>query len=96
MTPALVIPMMIFSIPIIIILTRFYLKLQKMKIEAEQGGTGTDLKLKVGELVEENEEMKERLKNLEYLLLDKGEDRINIKQYDEDKIKLDNNEKWKF
>jgi hypothetical protein len=78
----------VFSIPLAAILGSFYLKAQKLKIsQNEEGDTVKDLRQQVGHLMAENDEAKERLKNLEYLLSDESR-RINL-DYEKEQIKVD-------
>ncbi len=87
---------MVFSIPLSAILGSFYLKLQRLKIE--QGKDDQDVKTlrqQVGYLMAENEEMQDRLKNVEYLLSQEKDSKrqpINM-EYQEEKIKADNHSK---
>lgn len=87
---------MVFSIPLVAILSGVYLKLQKLKME--QGRDDQDIKTlrqQVGYLMAENEELQDRLKNVEYLLSqDERKDRQPIDlDYQKEKIKADNNNK---
>lgn len=83
----------IFSIPLSAIIGSYYLKLQRLKMQ-QQGDPEAirDLRKEVGYLMAENEEIKERLKNLEYI---QSEDdrRINWK-YEQEQIKLDKDNKY--
>ena len=84
---------MVFSIPLSAIIGSFYLKIQKLKIS--QGGDGKtvkDLRQQVGHLMSENDEVKERLKNLEYILSDESR-RINL-DYEKEQIKVDQQNKF--
>jgi cell division protein FtsB len=61
---------MIFSVPLIAILTNFYLKLQRMRIEGNRTDQNQDkelelLKKQMGYLMAEQEELRERLQKLE-------------------------------
>jgi hypothetical protein len=89
----IIMSMMVFSIPLAAIIGGYYVKLQKMKIEAGLGKGDNEMQRQMGSLMAENEEIKERLKNLEYILTeDKG--KISLKDYDKEKIELDDKEKW--
>lgn len=84
---------MVFSIPLSAILGSFYLKAQKLKISQDGGGdTVKDLRQQVGHLMAENDEVKERLKNLEYILSDESR-RINL-DYEKEQIKVDQQNKF--
>ncbi len=95
-----IIPIMIFSIPLVAIIGGYYIKLQRMKMEHQQlNRTDSQLKTKVGQLLDENEEMKERLKTLEYLLLDektKSKPKINLENWEKEKIQSEDNSKWRY
>jgi hypothetical protein len=82
-----------FSIPLAAILGSFYLKAQKLKA-SENGGDGAvaDLRQQVGHLMAENDEIKERLKNLEYLSSDDSQ-RIHL-DYEKEQIKIDQENKF--
>lgn len=84
---------MTFSIPLAAIIGSYYLKLQKLKIS--QGGdadTIKDLRQQVGHLMSENDDVKERLKNLEHVLSDESR-RINL-DYEKEQIKIDQQNKF--
>lgn len=72
------------------------LKLRKLKKEVD-GDTSTesidDLKKDIGYLMAENEEMKEELRNIKYLL-SQGKDLIDIKNYEEEQIRIDQQNKF--
>jgi len=83
---------MVFSIPLSAILGSYYLKLQKLKVN--QNGDDSvvkDLRQQVGHLMAENDDIKERLKNLEYILSDESR-RINL-DYEKEQIRLDRENK---
>jgi hypothetical protein len=85
---------MVFSIPLSVIIGGYYYKLQKMKME--QGGSedSSDLRKQVGNLLAENEDIKERLKNLEYIISDEGK-RIDL-DYEKEQIRIDEQNKFKY
>lgn len=83
----------VFSIPLSAIIGSYYLKLQKLKVEQHgDDGTVADLKKQVGNLLAENDEIKERLKNLEYLLSNESR-RIDL-DYEQEQIKIDQQNKF--
>ncbi|BDS15203.1 hypothetical protein [Aureispira anguillae] len=83
----------VFSVPLSAIIGSYYLKLQRLKMShREDDGTISDLRKEVGHLMAENDEIKERLKNLEYILSDETR-RINL-EYEQEQIKLDRNNKF--
>lgn len=88
----IIVPIMIFSVPLAFIFTRFYLKLQELKINGGgPGGGSSEMKKELGTLMAENEEIKERLRNLESILSD---DSLRIKlEYEKEQLMLDKNNK---
>ncbi|CAA6830299.1 MAG: Unknown protein [uncultured Aureispira sp.] len=85
----------VFSIPLVAIVGSFYLKLQKLKISQNgDGDTVKDLRQQVGHLMAENDEVKDRLKNLEHILSDESR-RINI-DYEKEQIKVDQQNKFEL
>ena len=78
----------------IITIGSFYFDLQKSKLKQEKrgGANSKDVKLQIGHLMAENEEMKERLRNIEYILSDKKE-QIDL-DYEKEQIRLDNKNKY--
>ena len=82
---------MFFSIPIIILLTRFYLKLQEIKLKSGEGA-GNGIRKELGNLMAENEDLKERVKNLEYIINDEKK-RIDL-DYEKEQIRLDKENKF--
>jgi len=84
---------MVFSIPLAAILGSYYLKLQKLNI-SQNGDDGTikDLRQQVGHLMAENDEVKDRLKNLEHILSADAR-RINL-DYEKEQIKMDQQNKF--
>lgn len=83
----------VFSIPLSAIIGSFYLKAQKLKMSQKgEDDTLKDLRQQVGHLMAENDEVKERLKNLEYILSDESQ-RINL-DYEKEQIKIDQQNKF--
>lgn len=81
----------------VVILGGYYFDLEKAKLRQEKrgGANSKDVKRKLGQLMAENEDMKERIKNLEYLMGEKDE-KINW-DYEKEQIRLDNDEqKFRF
>ncbi len=86
---------MVFSIPLSAIIGGFYIKNKKMNMEQNgSGGAISDLRKEVGQLMAENEEMKERIKNLEYILSDEAR-KISL-DYEKEQIKLDKQNKFEL
>lgn len=75
------------AIPIIFILTRFYLKLQELKLS--QGGSNAKLEQSVDRLTNQNETLQKRVKDLEEILFEE-ERRIDF-QEEREQIRLDHN-----
>jgi len=83
----------VFSIPLAAIIGSFYLKAQKLKLGKKEGNeTVADLRQQVGHLMAENDEVKERLKNLEYILSNDSR-RIDL-DYEKEQIKIDQQNKF--
>lgn len=74
----------------VIVLTRFYLKLQELKYKnsTSSNENTSEMKQQLGRVMAENDEMKEELKNIKYLL---SQDKrfIDIKEYEKEQIRLD-------
>jgi|GEM_PF-1801476 len=89
---------MAFSIPLAAILGSYYVKIQKMKLENEGGGQSRDalrdLRTEVGQLMSENEELKDRVKNLEAIMSDESR-KISL-DYEKEQIRLDKNDKFEY
>ena len=83
---------MVFSIPLAAILGGYYVKLQKMKLENGDNSEVGELKKQLGYLLAENEEIKERIKNLEYIATDDS-NRISL-EYEKEQIRLDKQNKY--
>lgn len=75
----------------IMVIGGYYFDLQKQKLKQEKRGgvNSKEVKLQLGRLMAENEEMKERIRNLEYLMTDR-KDYIDI-DYEKEQMRLDNN-----
>lgn len=75
---------------VIIVIASYYFKLQKEKLKQEKGGgaNSKDVKIQLGRLMAENEDMKDRLRNLEYLASD-NKSYIDL-DYEKEQIRLDN------
>lgn len=82
------------SIIMVLILTRFYLKLKEMnyKHRTDSNENASEMKQQLGHVMAENEEMKEELTNIKYLL---SQDKrfIDIKAYEKEQIRLDQENK---
>jgi cell division protein FtsB len=84
---------MIFSIPLVAIIGGLMVKSQRNKLEfSDRSGDNKALKKQIGNLMAENEAIKDRLENLEYLLLKEQDPktRIELTEYEKEQIKLDN------
>lgn len=75
----------------VIVVGGYYFDLQKQKLKQEKrgGANSKEVKRQIGQLMAENEEMKDRLRNLEYLISDK-KDYIDL-DYEKEQMRLDNN-----
>ncbi|WMX15718.1 MULTISPECIES: hypothetical protein [unclassified Aureispira] len=84
---------MIFSIPLVALSNAHKLKLEKLKATQNGGNEAvSDLRKQVGHLMAENDEIKERLKNLEYLLTNDSK-RIDL-DYEKEQIRIDQQNKF--
>lgn len=97
----MIIPILIFSIPIVAILSSSYLKLQKLKLENGSFPEDKELKRQLGKLIAENEAMQERLEKVEYLLLDQSKkspsrNKVDLSDFEKEQIKLDDHDKWRY
>ena len=76
------------------------LKLKKLKQEVgeEKGGDQVHLlKKDIGYLMAENEEIKDELRNIKYLLSkDQGKQAIDIKEYEKQQIEIDKENKFEL
>ena len=82
---------MVFSVPLAAILGGYYIKLQKMKMNSNYTGNNNELKKQIDILMIENESLKKRVHNLEYILSD--EDRRIKLEYEKEQIQLDKRKK---
>jgi hypothetical protein len=89
----IIIPIMVFSVPLAIIFTRFYLKLQQVKMQNGDGDTN-EIRKDLGNLMAENEELKDRVKNLEYIITD-DKKRIDL-DYEKEQILIDQKNKFEY
>jgi hypothetical protein len=67
LTPKLIIPMMIFAIPLSAIIGTFYFKIQKLKLE-KGGAMSSDEKQLLYKTYQENQELKRRVADLEAIV----------------------------
>lgn len=75
---------MVFSIPLAAILSSFYYKLQKLKLDSTKGSAvDEEVKRQIGNLTMENEELRERLKYIEQIVLKDGREEIDIELSEE-------------
>lgn len=94
MDPGAIVAITFLLIPLTYIITRFYLQLQEMKLKHSSTGEGSsEMRKEMGNLMAENEEIKDRLKSLEYLLTDEKR-RINL-EYEKEQILIDQQNKMK-
>ncbi|CAA6830301.1 MAG: Unknown protein [uncultured Aureispira sp.] len=91
----LVLFLCIATVIMVVILTRFYLKLQELKYKnrADSNANTSEIKQQLGHVMAENEEMKEELNNIKYLL---SQDKrlIDLKDYEKEQIKVDQQNKF--
>ncbi|BDS15205.1 hypothetical protein [Aureispira anguillae] len=75
----------------VIVVGGYYFDLQKQKLKQEKrgGANSKEVKRQIGQLMAENEAMKERLRNLEYIIAEK-KDYIDL-DYEKEQMRLDNN-----
>lgn len=82
------------TITLVIILTRFVLKWQELKYKHQTGSNenASEIKQQLGHVMAENEEMKEELRNIKYLL---SQDKrfIDIEAYEQEQIRIDRENK---
>jgi len=79
-----------------IVIAGYYFKLEteKLKVEKRGGANSKEVKKQIGFLMAENEEMKDRLRNIEYLLLE-GKDQIDL-DYEKEQIRIDKQNKFEY
>lgn len=94
---ALVAVVMVFSIPLTVIRNSYKLKFEKLKNGTNNSASNQqirELRQQLGAVLAENDEIKERLKNLEYIV---SEDNRQIKlDYEKEQLKIDRDNKFKF
>ena len=78
--------------PLTFLMVSFFEFSQKMKLENGDNSEVGDLKKQLGYLLVENEEIKERLKNLEYIATEDS-NRISL-EYEKEQIRLDKQNKY--
>lgn len=82
------------TVALVIILTRFVLKWQELKYkhQASSNENTSEMKQQLGHVMAENEEMKEELTNIKYLL---SQDKrfIDIEAYEKEQIRIDRENK---
>ncbi|WMX15716.1 MULTISPECIES: hypothetical protein [unclassified Aureispira] len=82
------------TVILVFILTRFYLKLQELKYKhnSHSNQSASEIKQQLGHVMAENEEMKEELSNIKYLL---SQDKrfIDIEAYEKEQIRIDQENK---
>lgn len=95
MLPEIILFFCISTVITIIVLTRFYLKLQELKYKhhADSNQNTSEIKQQLGHVMAENEEMKEELSNIKYLL---SQDKrfIDIEAYEKEQVKIDQQNKF--
>jgi len=75
----MIIPIMIFMIPIIAILSGTYIKNQELKLKnLEQSPVDKETILQLKQAVEDNEALQERVKNLEYIITSMDESILQL------------------
>lgn len=92
-------------IPILVTAFYFFFQILRLKVkklqqevmeEKDSDQVGT-LKKDIGYLMAENEEMKEELRNIKYLLSkDQGKQAIDLKAYEKQQIEIDKNNKFEL
>jgi len=75
----IIIPIMIFMIPIIAIISGTYIKNQELKLKnLEQSPVDKETILQLKQAVEDNEALQERVKNLEYIITSMDESILQL------------------
>ena len=75
----IIIPIMIFMIPIIAIISGTYIKNQELKLKnMEQSPLDKETILQLKQAVEDNEALQERVKNLEYIITSMDESILQL------------------
>ncbi|MBL4649942.1 MAG: hypothetical protein JKY03_09430 [Aureispira sp.] len=95
MFPEIILFFCISTVITIIVLTRFYLKLQELKYKhrTDSNQNTSELKQQLGHVMSENEEMKEDLMNIKYLL---SQDKrfIDLEAYEKEQVEIDQQNKF--
>lgn len=90
---------MIFSIPLVAIIGGMIVAAQKNKLKYGSSSVNeAELKKQLGNLMAENEAIKDRLENLEYLLLkdNNTKTKIELTDYEKEQIRLDKGKDWEY
>jgi uncharacterized protein YlxW (UPF0749 family) len=80
--PGVIIPMMIFAIPLSAIIGTFYLKAQKLKLE--RGGVSSEEAQLIKRALVENQDLKQRVGNLESIITSMDKEILALKASDSD------------
>lgn len=97
---AIIAIIMVFSIPLIAIFTSYKLKMKRLELEGGDNGPLKDMKRQLGNLLNENDLQRERIKALEQIVSKMPtvsiDDREKLKiSIEENEMSLDEIEKWK-
>lgn len=94
---------MVFSIPLVAIIGGMLVASKKNQLKYGSPSINeTALKKQIGNLMAENEAIKDRLENLEYLLLKDNKNNIDTKtkieltDYEKEQIRLDKRKDWEY
>ncbi len=82
------------TVVLAIILSRFYLKLQELKLKHSSGADGNDLQKQMKQVLAENEAIKEELQDIKYLLSSEKK-RIDL-DYEKEQILIDKQNKFDY
>lgn len=78
----------------------YYFDLQKAKLrhgKRDGGADSGEIKRQIGKLMAENEELKDRLRNVEAILADgKDKNLIDLKNYEKEQVLIDKQNKYRF
>ncbi len=81
----------------VICVASYWAKVEQTKIRRTGGGDLRDLKREVKRLKDENEDLREELQEIKYLLgTGKDSESINLTSYEQEQIRLDNQNKFKY
>ncbi|MCU0446338.1 MAG: hypothetical protein MUE85_15635 [Microscillaceae bacterium] len=83
-SPDIIVPMMVFAIPLTAIIGSFYLKLQKLKLE--KGGMTSEEKQLLYKTYQENQELKKRVSDLESIVTSL-DNQLEFKNFENKKLK---------